>query len=446
MTGAIVAVGLVVSSFGTLSGAALDSRSSAYPAYPSGNLTSADIALAAGYTGGTANHAAAGRPVVVGWLNDDADTVAYPENTAGAVLAAWLVNKYLGGIKGHPIQLDACQVNNAGDGASCAEQMVADRVKVVITGTVVDGNAAIYNTLAAAHIPVVEGNGFTTTDLAPPGKGTVVDYMPAAAGMILGLAKFIGTSRSGFGLGFAPKSIAAVYTNDTGGTTAFEELFKTDKYLKGITVHGVSVSPTADASQVQAAVTASGAAQDSVFVPLTPVAQCVSVYNALKTLGIKPTVVTTGLCFGTPLIEALGGTFPKGWYFGDYGVNYFMYDPEVAASRQLGVFIAAVHQDNPSMQYTGFAGPSFANILTITRLYNAIGVNATSSQLAKRILAFRGPQFGLSGPLKCGFEHVLPALCGDEVGVAQFDSDGRWVPVEDAYNDRLINGFPGFTP
>jgi branched-chain amino acid transport system substrate-binding protein len=424
----------------------LHSKAGTFPLYPSGNLTAADIKLAAGYTGGEANHAASGAPVIVGWLNDEADTVAYPENTSGASLAVWLVNRYLGGIKGHPIQLDQCQVNNPGEGASCAQQMVADGVRVVITGTIVDGNAAIYNTLAAARIPVVEGNGFTTTDLAPPGNGTVVDYMPAAAGLILGLAKFIGTSKPGVGLGFAPKSIAAVYTNDSGGTTAFAGLFKLDKYLKGITIHGVSVSPTADASQVQEAVTSSGAAQDSVFVPLTPVAQCVSVYNALKALGIRPTVVTTGLCFGTPLIQALGGTFPKGWYFGDYGVNYFMYDPKVMASRELAVYIAAVHQDNPSMQYTGFAGPSFANILTIARLYNGLGPRATSAQLAKRIVAFQGPQFGLSGPLRCGFERLLPALCGQEMGVAQFSAAGRWVAVEDAYNNKLINGFPGFQP
>jgi hypothetical protein len=32
------------------------------------------------------------------------------------------------------------------------------------------------------------------------------------------------------------------------------------------------------------------------------------------------------------------------------------------------------------------------------------------------------------------------------MGVAQFSAAGRWVAVEDAYNNKLINGFPGFQP
>jgi branched-chain amino acid transport system substrate-binding protein len=442
-TGAVLSAGLIVASFATLSGAAVKPKATVYPAYPSGKITTNDIKLAAAYTGGTANKQAKGTPVKVGWLNDDGDTVAYPDNTTGANLAVSFVNKYLGGIKGHPLQLVSCSVNNAGDGASCAQQMVSAGVKVVVTGTIIDGNAAMYNTLAAAHIPIIQGSDLTTTDFNPPGKGVAVTYEPGSPGVVLGLAKFIGTSKSGVGLGFAPKSIAVVYTNDAGGTSAYNLLFKPDTYLKGLTIHGVAVSPTADAAQVQSAVVASGAGQDSVFVPLTPVSQCIAVYDALKTLNIKAPVVTSGLCFGTQMIQHLNGTLPKNWYFGDYGVNYFMYDSKLLASEQLGVYMAAIHQADPSTDPTGLAAPAFGTILTLNKLYNEAGISATSAKMGTLIEGFKGPQFGNSGPLKCGFQPLLPAICGQEMGVALFNGT-NWVAVEDAYNNKLISGFSGF--
>jgi hypothetical protein len=267
-----------------------------------------------------------------------------------------------------------------------------------------------------------------------------VTYMPGSPGVIQGMAKFLG--KGGIG-GKKPTSIAVVYTNDAGATTAFKSLFKPSAYLKGITIHGVSISPNATASQVQSAVVASGAKSDSVFVPLVPVQACISIYDAMKTLNITKTpVLTTGLCFGTPLIQHLGGTFPPGWYFADYGVNYFIYKSSVVPSAQLAVYIAAVHQHNPTMQYTGFAGPSFGNVLTAVKLYNTLSTTATSAQLAPKVQGFTGPQWGISGPMKCGFWAFGKAVCGKFMGIAQFKSKAAgWVPVQDAYNNKLINGF-----
>jgi hypothetical protein len=52
-------------------------------------------------------------------------------------------------------------------------------------------------------------------------------------------------------------------------------------------------------------------------------------YDAIKALDIDPTVVTTGLCLGTPMTDHLrrigeSGDYPNGWYFGTYGYSYYM--------------------------------------------------------------------------------------------------------------------------
>ena len=91
--------------------------------------------------------------------------------------------------------------------------------------------------------------------------------------------------------------------------------------------------------------TAAGADGADVVVPIVTVQGCIATYDAIKSLGITPPVVTTGLCFGTPMTKHLAdlgskGTVPDGWYFGDYGYSYFM--PEDASG--MNTYLAKVQQ------------------------------------------------------------------------------------------------------
>ena len=433
----MLSAGALVAAVATTGAAAVNAHKN-LPAYPKGKLTAADIALAAKYIGGKANTAAKGTPVKIGFLNDDAGVPAYPENVAGAQVALDLINAKLGGIKGHPLALDECSVNTDAEASTCATQMVADGVKVVLTGTLaLSDDNPMYTILFAAHIPVVEGNSITADDFTPPAGGTAVTYQPGSPGVIQGMAKFIGDKGVG---GKLPTHVTGFYLQgDTGSQTAFNLLFKTSKYLKGITVNGIAISQPWSLSNVESALSSATTSSGSVLVPIMPVSQCISFAQAMTTLHLTTPVVTTGLCFGKQLYTTLH-TYPNGWYFGDYGVNYFMYSPKVAASAQLAVYIAAVHQYGPMIDYTGFAGPSFNNVLTVAKFYNSLGASATSAQLSAKIKSFTGPQFGISGPMKCGFDFELPAVCGKYMGIAQFINK-HWVPTDDAYNNKLINAF-----
>ena len=426
----------MVTMLATVSGA-IQNPKSAYPAYPK-TLTSADIKLAAKYIGGAAGKAAKGTPITVGFLNDDTGTPAYPENYAGAQIAEDLINKELGGIKGHPIAFDECDVATTTQASTCASNMVSDHVKVVLTGTIVASpDSSMFTTLASAHIPVIIGNGLTPTDFDPPGHGTAVTYMPGSPGVVLGMAKFIGTK----GTGKVPAAVTAFYLQgDTGSQTACKSLFATSSFLTKAHVK-VTCSQinqpwaTSDVEAAQAAAT-----KGSMFVPLLPVQQCISFAQGMKSLSLKNTVVTTGLCFGKELKTTLGN-YPNGWYFGDYGINYFMYDKALATSQQLAVYIAAVDKYNKAIDYTGFAGPSFGNVMTVAKLYNELGTAATSAQLSTKIQGFKGPQWGISGPMNCGHVAVIfPSVCGKYIGIAQFLS-GKWKLIEDAYNNKLISPF-----
>ncbi len=44
--------------------------------------------------------------------------------------------------------------------------------------------------------------------------------------------------------------------------------------------------------------------------------------------------------------------------------------------------------------------------------------------------------------MTCGTVNKLlfPSICGKYIGIAQF-AGGKWIPVQDAYNNKLIDAF-----
>ena len=399
-----------------------------------GSSSTIDNQRALDYTGGTAGKAT-GTPINIGYVNEESGSPSFPENTQGADLAVKYINGELGGIKGHPINLVKCFVSTEEDGQKCGTQMLNDAtVKLVVTGTLVVGNASLYTVLSGKK-PIIIGNGLTATDFI---QSAAFTYMPGAPGVISGLAKWIVDGGAG-----KVKSVAVVASDDASAKASAQILFAPVLEKAGISVKQVFISSTAQGAEVQSAVKAAGGDTADLFVPITPVQGCIAVADAIKSLGIHPTVVTTGLCFGTPLIQHLGGTFPDGWYFGAYGVNYFIPPVKsIPASEELALYEAVVKKYNPTMEYTGFAGPTFGNLMTVTQIFNKIGIDASITQVADAVKGFAGPQWSIPGtPVSCGkISASFPSICVGQMGIEQFKG-GKWIPIADAYNNKMINAF-----
>src|SRR5205085_3640177 len=106
----------------------------------------------------------------------------------------------------------------------------------------------------------------------------------------------------------------------------------------------------ANGTQVQSAMQAIGAGDSDVFVSILTLQSCIGMYDAIKALNIHPNVVTTGLCFGTPMSDHLKtagdkGDYPDGWYFGGYGYSYYL--PKDTPGMQdsgMNTYLAKVQQ------------------------------------------------------------------------------------------------------
>ena len=261
---------------------------------------------------------------------------AFPEATAGTEAAVEYVNRELGGIGGHPLQLKTCAVQAEEDGQKCGTEMVNDtNVRAVLTGVLTAGNDSLYK-VVVPKLPVIVGNPVANPDFLTAG---IDAFTPGSPGVIQGLAVFIAKVLS------TPdkpvKTVAVVYGDNEGAKTAVNVLFNPVLNQLGITdIKAVPVSDTATAPDLQAALQAAGAQDADVVVPLVIAPLCIATYDALKALGISPTVVSTGLCYGTSMTQHLkdvgdAGDVPDGWYFGGYGYSYFMPDEASGMSTYL---------------------------------------------------------------------------------------------------------------
>ena len=162
-------------------------------------------------------------------------------------------------------------------------------------------------------------------------------------------------------------------------------------------VTGVPIPDTAGPQDFAPAIQAAGAQDAGVFIPLVTLPGCIGTYDALKQLGITTPVVTTGLCFGTPMTEHLAqtgetGDVPDGWYFGGYGYGYF-----IPGNPEIDAYLSVVEDFGEAngienVEYTGFAGPTYGNALTLVKFMNEIGVdNVTPDAMRQAASGLHGP-------------------------------------------------------
>ena len=144
-------------------------------------------------------------------------------------------------------------------------------------------------------------------------------------------------------------------------------------------------------------------------------------------------------------LEDLGeeGDYPDGWYFGDYGYSYFNPDYEsgmltyVTKVQEYGEPITGASE----IEYTGFAGPMFANVLTAVKFFNSVGVdNLDYETLNEQIRTFTGPMMLQVGPIECGLPPFV-ASCGHQMGIQQY-IDGEWVSIRNGLNGDPIDVTP----
>jgi branched-chain amino acid transport system substrate-binding protein len=404
------------SSSAASSGAASSGSSSttATTGTASSSISQASISFGLQYTGGKAGKADPSlSPIHVGFTTNLGGSPSFPENVAAANATTSFINDNLGGIGGHRLVLDTCYMQSEEDGQKCGANFAGARVPVVEQALAVIGNASLYKTLAG-KAPIIIGTTSAGPDYTTKGAYSFTGGGPA---VIYAMAK--DTKNLG------AKKAALLSVDNPGGKftmqTYAEPAFKQLGVSFNKTVYYGEAPTTPDI--VSALQAAGGSSADVIFFDPSAPGECISLYDAMKQLGIKKPVESTPICNAPSFINATGGG-PENWRLWGFSEN-----PRVASEAEVQVYNNIMEAYGAAAyKYVGFANSVVRDLLTIDKFMTAVGpTNITPDALTAQIKQFPGPAFLIPGPVKCGSppSPASPSVCGN-VSVGSTYKSGAW--------------------
>ena len=396
LIGALVACAAAAAAFGS----AASSGSSLSKIQPS------TIAITSKYAGGKTGKANPNlAPVKIGFADEEGAAPSFAEMDHAASASVSFVNKYLGGIGGHPLVLDKCVIQSEEDGQKCGAQFLANKDVLVNMGLAVVGNTSLY-TVLAGKIPVIvsgEGGGADITNKH-------VWLLDGGGGLMIG-----GMAQIAAKLG--AKTLAIVSSSNPAGKYAVQSLLIPVMDQLHLTYKVVYESDTGTTPDYVSAYQAAGASSaDAMLLIPAQVTGCISTLAALKQLGVTKPVVVTYTCYGSPFPSASA----PNWYYSGFDTNpHVASDPQAIAWRNI---MTAYGQT--AWMFTGDAPEELQDILLIARFGDQIGfAHLTPAAFDAKIAALKTTGFMVPGKLDCTAPPAgTPGICGTTITASTFKS------------------------
>jgi branched-chain amino acid transport system substrate-binding protein len=364
------------------------------------------------YVGGKAGAADTSKsPIVIGFVNQQggANDVG-PGATEGARLAVQYVNRYAGGIDGHPLALHTCFISTSEEqGQQCGQKMANDKdVDVVGVGAVAVG-AQPLNASIAGEKPMVWGVSVNQ-----------VDTKNKNGYILFGDSFHILAPWGTFGRDVLKAKTAAVVYPQVPGIIEGANAMVKGLEQAGIKVKRVGYEP--NATDLVGPLTAAGAQTSDMIVPQSDAKGCINLAKALQSADVKSPVVSNPLCLNPLVGKGLGGDVPK-WYYGI--ASSLTADPTDPAA------VAMVDAMNKLGKGNLAADPwvptTMATVLSIAKWLNAIGADKITPQaIAEQARAFKGPQAFGAPQVQCEKYPDAPAVCNDQTKFFKYDGKGKF--------------------
>jgi branched-chain amino acid transport system substrate-binding protein len=237
---------------------------------------------------------ARGTPIRIGTINQDTGAAgAFPELTAADRTAIDFLNRELGGVDGHPIELISCDTQFSPDlSQACAQQMVARDVLAVVGGIDVWGTGI--TTLERNGIPYVGG---IPVSFESARSRVSFQFSGGIWGAVLGEGEYAWRT-------YHARRVAIIAA-DFGPITDAAELGARALERHGVQVTPVSVAPI-NADMVQALNAAVQSKPDAV-IALTADTGCKPTMLTAQQLGLTIPMMYTGACSAPKIVDAVNG-------------------------------------------------------------------------------------------------------------------------------------------
>jgi len=325
-----------------------------------------------------------------------------------------MVNAELGGVHGHPIQLDQCFIAQAEEeGVRCGQQMANNQAsKAILYGAVVVGNQSIYATLKGAK-PII--GGVTANPADPTAKNAY--FLNGSQVSVLG--PFATFTKKAFP---SVKTVAIVYPNQPGADSA---AFALEAGMKKAGLKTTLIATPQNATDLLGPATQASAAD--MIVPALGFTDCVPFARALDQIHYSKPVLSTPLCTFIPASAYASGDLPQ-WVYGIAQTNVH-YGPDRQAKLYLkkGLKYGATVADMVNV----FAEIAWEEMLVTVKVMNSIPFNKlNSATIAAALKKFPGPVPLAAPDIACGkVSKGEPAACGNETQFYKYTGKGKWKPA-----------------
>lgn len=377
---------------------------------PAADPVDTEAAINAAPAGSFDGDEATGTPVKIGFMvPEGGPAVDEPDARVAAVAAVDYANEHLGGIGGHPIELDICKSQeDAASATSCANQFVQNGdVGVVIADT------------GQGHVvaPIVTGADLAYTSYAILGSELTLPGVFAWTG---GAAVQLGAMAKA-ALESGATSLA-LFVTDVGDVVAgITALAQPTFDAIGVDLNVVAIPPgTPDAtSQVTAGIKdnpgAIGIIGDGTM--------CTSTLKGLTTAGFTGTKYVIASCVVPSVVSAVGDALD-----GAVDLSWTAIDGESDESK---LYRAIMAKYAPDTALNNYAPAGYQSMFGFIRAVNA-GLGDNEPTAANVISAIRAAKdvplpLGAGVTMTCDGKQVpgLPAICGNATLAQTLDADGK---------------------
>jgi branched-chain amino acid transport system substrate-binding protein len=387
------------------------------PSGTSGGLGAQSVTNYLTYTGGKSGPASSSEtPVIVGFVNQQGGAQVLGQHaTDGAEMAVKYINTELGGVDGHPIQLDTCFIASAEEeGTGCAQKFLANKnVHVIGMGAAVIGVQSFYATLGG-QVPVV--GGVAALPIDGQQKNTAVLFGDAASVL---------PPMATYGKDVLHAKTAVVLYPDTATDTPGALVDQKALESVGISVKMGPFPPTT--TDLTGVLASTGAASADMVVAGVDAGNCVNLAKALIQQGITDAkkIVSPPLCLNGQVAAGLGGDFPKWTYLIASSLYGDTTDPGMIEYMKL-----AQTYSTPANAPDPWNIVDFGQMMTIDKVLNQVGyANLSPTAILSAVKAFKGPQALGAPALECGYNASAPGVCNNRAQFFEYAGKNQWVKV-----------------
>ena len=370
---------------------------------------------AAGNTGSSVAPAS-GTPIKVGFVAPTSGTTPFPTETLAIKGAVKYVNSVLGGVNGHPLQVDVCQTDEtAQTNVNCANTFVSN-------GDVVVGDG--YDTGDGAEQPILDRAGISLVGVVA--GNSVVDQSPndfffGPADDAFAFGPFQILKRLGIThIAFDSPNVAA---DQTYVSTAIVPAAK----ASGITVDALYYDPTNTDWAVIASTLLSKNAQ-MIGTIAGSEAQCSSMLSALRAANAKPQIFLGGC---SDFVKTDGVAQAAGVY--SYTA---LWQPDNAAhapaviQQQLAAYKTAMTAVNGQSVTDQHGVAAFATVVDLDEVLSMIKGDITPQTVKAQFAGLKNWQPFLDPPATCDHQQFPgESTCTATILVTKIAPDGGTAPA-----------------